>query len=209
MIGAALSIVGAGASLIDSMVTQSKAQKDLKAMEGKMPQYRTVQDIQREATALTPKGFESEQMINARRDIASQATAGYKAATQTNANLAGAIGAGIQYGTISNLTDLAAKDAAMRRQRIDSAAQMLTAADVRKTGEERQMFLERARTLGDAIAGAKQQRANTFQGMMYTGASMLGGGESGKGGDGGSGGKEGPTNVIPIQKGGGFELFEY
>jgi hypothetical protein len=174
--------VGAGAQMVDSLVRQSKAKKMLKQMEGKMPQYRTVEDIQRQAKAMTPGGFEPEQMAQARQDIARQAAGGYRMATQSNPNLAGAVQAGINYGTISNLTDLAAKDAAMRRQRIESTAQMLTGADVRKTGEERQMFLEKSRTLGDAISQAQQQRADAFQSLIYGGAQLAGGGAGGGGG---------------------------
>lgn len=166
--------IGVAAQVADSLVRQGKANKMLKQMEGKMPQYRTVEDIQRQAKAMTPGGFEPEQMAQARQDIARQAAGGYRMATQSNPNLAGAVQAGINYGTISNLTDLAAKDAAMRRQRIESTAQMLTGADVRKTGEERQMFLEKSRTLGDAISQAQQQRADAFQALIYGGAQMAG-----------------------------------
>lgn len=166
--------IGAGAQIIDSLVRQRKAKNMLKAMEGKMPQYRTVADIQREAKAMTPGGFEPEQMLKARQDIARQAAGGYRLATQTNPNLAGAVQAGINYGTISNLTDLAARDAAMRQQRIQSTAQMLTGADVRKTGEERQMFLEKSRTLGQAASQAAQQRADAFQALIYGGAQLAG-----------------------------------
>ncbi len=164
--------VGAGANIVDSLIRQQKAKKMLKGMEGKMPQYRTVSDIQREAKSMTPSGFEPEQMLKARQDIARQAAGGYRLATQTNPNLAGAIQSGINYGTISNLTDLAARDAAMRQQRIQSTAQMLTGADVRKTGEERQLFLEKSRTLGDVISQAGQQRADAFQALIYGGAQM-------------------------------------
>ena len=157
--------IGTGLQLIDTLVRSSKSNKLLKSLEKKgMPQYRTVEDIQREAEAKA-KGFSPEEMAKARGDIARQAQAGYQRAVQTNPNLANVIQAGINYGTVTQYGDLAARDAMMRRQRASELAQMLTAADVRKTGEARQIQLRAIESAGLAKQQAAQQRMDALLGF--------------------------------------------
>jgi hypothetical protein len=168
--------IGTGLQLIDTLVRSSKSNKLLKSLEKKgMPQYRTAQDIQREAQA-TAKGFSPEEMAKARGDIARQAQAGYQRAVQTNPNLANVIQAGINYGTVTQYGDLAARDAMMRRQRASELAQMLTAADVRKTGEERQIQLRAIEAAGLAKQQAAQQRMDALLGFTSVmGSAAMGG----------------------------------
>jgi len=161
----AMMAIGAGVGMIDSYLTQSKSAKQLKAMEGKMPQYRTVQDLQREASTMA-KGFSPAEMAAARQGQA-RAAAGYRLATQTNPNLAGAVQSGINYATLASTADLAAKDAQMRRESENRFLQNLMSADVRKTGEERQLFTQTAQTLGTAQYQARQNRMNYLQALIY------------------------------------------
>lgn len=162
--------IGTGIGLVDTLVRSQKASRLLKKLEKQgMPQYRSVQDIQREAQT-TAKGFSPEEMAKARGDIARQASAGYRMATQTNPNLAGAVQAGINYGTVGQYGDLAARDAMMRRQRASELAQLLTSADVRKTGEERQLQLEAIRGAGLA----KQQAGEQAIGLLQNFAGAMG-----------------------------------
>lgn len=162
--------IGTGIGLVDTLVRSRKASRLLKKLEKQgMPQYRSVQDIQREAQT-TAKGFSPEEMAKARGDIARQASAGYRMATQTNPNLAGAVQAGINYGTVGQYGDLAARDAMMRRQRASELAQLLTSADVRKTGEERQLQLEAIRGAGLA----KQQAGEQAIGLLQNFAGAMG-----------------------------------
>ena len=158
--------IGAGVGMLDSYLTQRKAAKQLKAMEGKMPQYRTVQDLQREASTMA-KGFSPAEMAAARQGQARSAAAGYRLATQTNPNLAGAVQSGINYATLASTADLAAKDAQMRRDSENRFLQNLMSADVRKTGEERQLFTQTAQTLGTAQYQARQNRMNYLQALIY------------------------------------------
>lgn len=158
--------IGAGIGMLDSYLTQRKAQKQLKAMEGKMPQYRTIQDIEREAKTMA-KGFSPEEMTAARQGQARAAAAGYRLGTQTNPNLAGAIQSGINYATIASTADIAAKDAQMRQARASELAQRLSGMDIRKTGEERQMFGQAAQQYGLAIQQARQNRMNYLQSLIY------------------------------------------
>jgi len=160
-------IIGAGIGLGDTLIRSYKANKLIKSMQGKMPQYRTVQDIQREAQGTIKSGLTTEEMAQARGDIARQASAGYRVATQTNPNLAGAIQAGINYGTIGQYGQLAAQSARLREQKIQSLASMLTQADARKTGEERQLYMEAMRGAGLAKQQAAQQRIETIQSGIY------------------------------------------
>lgn len=157
--------IGTGISVIDTLVRERKAGKLLKKLQAQgMPQYRTAQDIQQEAQ-VTAKGFSPEEMAKARGDIARQAQAGYQRAVQMNPNLASAVQAGINYGTITQYGDLAARDAMMRRQRASELAQMLTAADVRKTGEARQIQLRAIESAGLAKQQAAQQRMDALLGF--------------------------------------------
>lgn len=158
--------IGAGIGMLDSYLTQRKAQKQLKAMEGKMPQYRTVQDLEREAKTMA-KGYSPEEMAAARQGQARAASAGYRLATQTNPNLAGAVQSGINYATIGSTADLASKDAQMRRDQQNRFLQTLMSADIRKTGEERQLFQQTAQTLGTAQYQARQNRMNYLQALIY------------------------------------------
>lgn len=158
--------IGAGIGMLDSYLTQRKAQKQLKAMEGKMPQYRTVQDLEREAKTMA-KGYSPEEMAAARQGQARAASAGYRLGTQTNPNLSGAIQSGINYATIASTADLAAKDAQMRQQNQNRFFQNLMSADIRKTGEERQLFGRAASEYGLAIQQARQNRMNYLQALIY------------------------------------------
>lgn len=158
--------IGAGIGMLDSYLTQRKAQKQLKAMEGKMPQYRTVQDIEREAKTMA-QGFTPEEMSAAKQGQARAAAAGYRLGTQTNPNLAGAVQSGINYATIASTADLAAKDAQMRQQNQNRFFQNLMTADLRKTGEERQLFGQAAQQYGLAIQQARQNRMNYLQALIY------------------------------------------
>lgn len=160
-------LIGAGVGLVDTLIRTQKANKLIKSMQGKMPQYRTVQDIQREAQATTKSGLTTEEMAQARGDIARQAAAGYRLGTQTNPNLAGAVQAGINYGTIGQYGQLAAQSARLREQKIQSLASMLSQADARKTGEERQLYMEAMRGAGLAKQQAAQQRIETIQSGIY------------------------------------------
>lgn len=161
-------VIGAGVGLVDTLIRTHKANRLIKKLERKgMPQYRTVQDIQRESQATIKSGFTPEEMAQARGDIARQAAAGYRLGTQTNPNLAGAVQAGINYGTIGQYGQLAAQSARLREQKIQSLAGMLTQADVRKTGEERQLYMEAMRGAGLAKQQAAQQRVETIQSGIY------------------------------------------
>ena len=161
-------MIGAGVGLVDTLIRTQKANKLIKKLERQgMPQYRTVQDIQREAQATVKSGFTPEETAQARGDIARQAAAGYRLGTQTNPNLAGAVQAGINYGTIGQYGQLAAQSARMREQKIQSLASMLTQADVRRAGEERQLYMEAMRGAGLAKQQAAQQRIETIQSGIY------------------------------------------
>lgn len=164
--------LGTGIGLVDSLIRSQKASKLMKKLERQgMPQYRSAQDIQREAQA-TAKGFSPEEMAKARGDIARQSAAGYRMATQTNPNLAGAVQAGINYGTIGQYGELAARDAMMRRQRASELAQLLTSADVRKTSEDRQIQLRAIEGAGLAKQQAGQQAIGLLQNFTYAMGSM-------------------------------------
>jgi hypothetical protein len=135
-------------------------------MEGKMPEYRSIQDIQREAETMAT-GYTPEEMNAAKQGQARAASAAYRLGTQTNPNLSGAIQSGINYATLASTAELAAKDAQMRKTNENQLIQSIMGMDVRKTGEERQMFRQAAADYGTAIYQARQNRMNYLQSLIY------------------------------------------
>lgn len=159
--------------VINSASKENKAEKGLKAMKGKMPQYRTVEDIQREAKTMA-RGFEPAELAAARQSQIRAANAAYRLGTQTNPNLASAVQSGINYATVASTADLAAKDAQMRRENQNRLAQSIASLDRAKTGEERAMFQRAAAEYGAAIQEARQERSNYITSMIYTGSQYVG-----------------------------------
>lgn len=165
--------VGVGLQATDALIRRSKAKKALREMEGKMPQYRTPEDIQTQAETAIKTGYTPEERASFMQSAARQNLAGYRRATQTNPNLAGAVQAGINYGGSAVLADFAAREAQMRRQRIREFAGALTQADVRKTGEERGMFREAAQGYGLAQQQASADIMNALQQGVYMAGTTL------------------------------------
>lgn len=173
----ALPLIGMAAlaayGIISSYSKQSKAEKGLSRMEGRMPQYRTIEDIQREAKTMA-RGFEPAELAAARMSQMRAANAAYRLGTQTNPNLASTVQSGINYATIASTADLAAKDAQMRRENQNRLAQSIANLDRAKTGEERAMFQRAAAEYGAAIQEARQERSNYITSLIYAGSQYAG-----------------------------------
>lgn len=124
-----------------------KAEKGLEELQDQdYPQYQTGEQIYDRANAKA-KGLSPEEKANAIHQLNQLATAKYNRATQTAPNMAGAINAGINYGSISGQLGLVAEDARKRREDLQrliglvgNQSNLQTGADIRKRVSEEQAY---------------------------------------------------------------------
>jgi hypothetical protein len=110
----AMAAVGA----ISAYDKSQKAKKGIEKLKDWKPRYKSAEEVQREADATIREGFTPQETASFRQSLARRSNQAYQTAVQRNPNLASAVQAGINYGNIGALTDFAARDAQLRRQRV-------------------------------------------------------------------------------------------
>jgi hypothetical protein len=111
-----LAVAAVGA--ISAYDKSQKAKKGIEKLKDWKPRYKTAEEVQREADATIREGFSPQETASFRQSLARRSNQAYQTAVQRNPNLASAVQAGINYGNIGALSDFAANDARLRRQRV-------------------------------------------------------------------------------------------
>jgi hypothetical protein len=151
--------------LIDSYSKSQKAKKSIDALKKVNPKYRDALDIQRQAEASVKTGFSPEEAAAFQQGLTRTNNAQYRLATDRNPNLAPAIQAGINYGNIGAQADFAAKDAALRRQRVNDLVGQITG----QSNNQTQADLMNKRDQEIAYGNAKSQQ----DAQIYNSISMM------------------------------------
>lgn len=169
-----------------------KAEKGLKALANKRPQYATLE----EAEAMIKEGYGAEEKSAFQQQLQRSQNQAYNLAIQRNPNLAGAVGAGLNYANIGAMSDFASRDAALRRQRQQLYLQRRDTETERQIREKQMMEQQYGLAYQQAqadISNAIGQLGYGFSSMYASteGAGLFGNTEKPKkkkgGGDGGTG----------------------
>lgn len=169
-----------------------KAEKGLKALANKRPQYATLE----EAEAMIKEGYSAEEKSAFQQQLQRSQNQAYNLAIQRNPNLAGAVGAGLNYANIGAMSDFASRDAALRRQRQQLYLQRRDTETERQIREKQMMEQQYGLAYQQAqadISNAIGQLGYGFSSMYASteGAGLFGNTEKPKkkkgGGDGGTG----------------------
>lgn len=169
---AALAIYGA-ASAYDK---QQKAKKGIEKLAGWKPKYRSAEDIQSEAEMRIKDGYSPEQKANFLQQLTRSGNAAYSKATQVNPNLSSQVQSGINYLNVGALSDFAARDAALRLQRIQNFVGLTRGQSNAQTSAD--IASKRAQEI--AYGNAKNQA----DAEIYNSIAMFGYGASNMGGTG-------------------------
>ena len=181
-------------NVVDALVRRRKAQKALDTLKKTaMPQFRSAQDIQREAESSVRSGFSPEEKAGFQQSLARRTQAAYRQATQTNPNLASAVSAGINYGNVGALTQFATEEGRARRAKTSEMAGRIT----QQSNYQTQQALQQRYQKEQAYGLAKQQASADIQGAIMGGiygATQLAG----------QFGKKTPTDTTATTGGGGI-----
>jgi hypothetical protein len=159
-----------------------KAKKGIENLKDWQPRYKSAEEVQREADATIREGFTPQETASFRQSLARRSNQAYQTAVQRNPNLASAIQAGINYGNIGALSDFAANDARLRRQRIQDYIGRASSQYNQQTNAD----LTSKRVQEEAYGRAKSQaEANIYNSLTMAayGASRLKGGGGAASGD--------------------------
>lgn len=167
-ITAALALYGVGSSIYK----QQQAKKAIKKLEDYKPKFRTAKDIQTEAELMNRRGFSPVEEANFRQGLARQNNASYQKATQTNPNLSGAVGAGINYGNIQAINEFAARDEQVRRQKVQDYIGLTRGQSNAQTEADLISKREREIAYGNAKNQADAELYNQLAQLGYAGSKM-------------------------------------
>jgi hypothetical protein len=175
-----LAVAAVGA--ISAYDKSQKAKKGIEKLKDWKPRYKTAEEVQREADATIREGFTPQETASFRQSLARRSNQAYQTAVQRNPNLASAVQAGINYGNIGALTDFAARDAQLRRQRVQDYIGRASSQYNQQTNAD----LTSKRMQEQAYGLAKSQaEANIYNSLTMAayGASRLKGGGGAASGD--------------------------
>jgi hypothetical protein len=104
----------------------------------------------RDAEAAVRQGYSAEEKAAFQGQLARSQNQGYRLATQSNPNLAGAVTAGMNYANIGAMADFASRDAAMRRQKQEAFLRRSDLETQRQLSEKQMRLQQFGRAYSDA-----------------------------------------------------------
>lgn len=178
---------------IESQDRKQQAKAGINRLKKLNPQYKTALEIQTEAESAVQEGYSPSEVAAFRQGLARQNRASYRAATQSNPNLASQVQAGINYGNVNAQSEFAARDAALRRDRIREYANRITGQSNAQTSADIQNKYNQEMAYGQAKSQANADFYNSLTQLGYA-ATLVPYGSGGGGGN-----KVAPTTLSPSQ----------
>lgn len=171
----ALAAYGIGSSIYK----EQQAKKAIQRLKKVKPAFRTAEDIQSEAETKITSGYTPEEKADFFASMTRANNASYRRATDTNPNLAPQIQAGINYGNVGAISNFAARDAQLRRQRIQDYISLTRGQSNTQTQADLASKREQEIAYGNAKNQANAELYNSIAMAGYgitTAAKQAGGG---------------------------------
>jgi len=171
---AALAIYGA----VSAYDKQQKSKKAIEKLKKNKPVFRSAEDIQNEAEMKIQEGYSPQERANFFQQLARSGNAAYSKATQVNPNLSSQVQSGINYLNVGALSNFSARDAALRRQRIQDYVGLTRGQSNAQTTADIQSKRDQEIAYGNAKNQADAEIFNSLS-MLGYGVSNIRQGDAG------------------------------